>query len=100
MLDVIAFCEADEEALATDARILFAVPLGSELKTIGDFNTHMSHFTKDFNEKFELNYSDYAGSGIVHMAGAAAALAGVCALIRTARPPGEVAAGRCRRRPA
>ncbi|MFY0664295.1 MAG: ammonium transporter [Natronospirillum sp.] len=29
---------------------------------------------------FELNYSDYAGSGIVHMAGAAAALAGVLVL--------------------
>lgn len=29
---------------------------------------------------FELNYSDYAGSGIVHMAGAAAALAGVLLL--------------------
>ena len=29
---------------------------------------------------FELNYSDYAGSGIVHMAGAAAALAGVILL--------------------
>jgi len=29
---------------------------------------------------FELNYSDYAGSGIVHMAGAAAALAGVIML--------------------
>ncbi len=29
---------------------------------------------------FELNYSDYAGSGIVHMAGAAAALAGVIVL--------------------
>ena len=29
---------------------------------------------------FELNYSDYAGSGIVHMAGAAAALAGVLIL--------------------
>ncbi|HEY8386135.1 MAG TPA: ammonium transporter, partial [Porticoccaceae bacterium] len=29
---------------------------------------------------YELNYSDYAGSGIVHMAGAAAALAGVLLL--------------------
>lgn len=29
---------------------------------------------------FELNYSDYAGSGIVHLAGAAAALAGVLLL--------------------
>ncbi|MGH1471957.1 MAG: ammonium transporter [Cellvibrionaceae bacterium] len=29
---------------------------------------------------FELSYSDYAGSGIVHMAGAAAALAGVLVL--------------------
>ena len=29
---------------------------------------------------YELNYSDYAGSGIVHMAGAAAALAGVIIL--------------------
>ena len=29
---------------------------------------------------FELNYSDYAGSGIVHMAGATAALAGVILL--------------------
>lgn len=29
---------------------------------------------------FELDYSDYAGSGIVHMAGAAAALAGVLVL--------------------
>ncbi len=29
---------------------------------------------------FELNYSDYAGSGIVHLAGAAAALAGVLVL--------------------
>jgi Amt family ammonium transporter len=29
---------------------------------------------------FDLNYSDYAGSGIVHMAGAAAALAGVLLL--------------------
>ncbi len=29
---------------------------------------------------FELNYSDYAGSGIVHMAGASAALAGVILL--------------------
>lgn len=29
---------------------------------------------------FSLNYSDYAGSGIVHMAGAAAALAGVLVL--------------------
>jgi Amt family ammonium transporter len=29
---------------------------------------------------FELDYSDYAGSGIVHMAGAAAALAGVIVL--------------------
>jgi Amt family ammonium transporter len=29
---------------------------------------------------YELNYSDYAGSGIVHMAGAAAALAGVLVL--------------------
>ena len=29
---------------------------------------------------YELNYSDYAGSGIVHMAGAAAALAGVLIL--------------------
>lgn len=29
---------------------------------------------------FKLNYSDYAGSGIVHMAGAAAALAGVLVL--------------------
>jgi len=29
---------------------------------------------------FELNYSDYAGSGIVHLAGAAAALAGVILL--------------------
>ena len=29
---------------------------------------------------YELNYSDYAGSGIVHMAGAAAALAGVILL--------------------
>ncbi|MBN56511.1 ammonium transporter [Thalassolituus sp. UBA3500] len=29
---------------------------------------------------YELNYSDYAGSGIVHMAGAAAALAGVLML--------------------
>ena len=29
---------------------------------------------------FELNFSDYAGSGIVHMAGAAAALAGVLLL--------------------
>jgi Amt family ammonium transporter len=29
---------------------------------------------------FSLNYSDYAGSGIVHMAGAAAALAGVIVL--------------------
>ena len=29
---------------------------------------------------FELSYSDYAGSGIVHMAGAAAALAGVIVL--------------------
>ena len=29
---------------------------------------------------FELNYSDYAGSGIVHMAGGAAALAGVLIL--------------------
>jgi Amt family ammonium transporter len=29
---------------------------------------------------FELNYSDYAGSGIVHMAGASAALAGVLLL--------------------
>ncbi len=29
---------------------------------------------------FELDYSDYAGSGIVHMAGAAAALAGVLLL--------------------
>lgn len=29
---------------------------------------------------FELHYSDYAGSGIVHMAGAAAALAGVLVL--------------------
>ena len=29
---------------------------------------------------FDLNYSDYAGSGIVHMAGAAAALAGVIIL--------------------
>lgn len=29
---------------------------------------------------FELNYSDYAGSGIVHMAGAAAALSGVLLL--------------------
>ena len=29
---------------------------------------------------FELSYSDYAGSGIVHMAGAAAALAGVLLL--------------------
>ena len=29
---------------------------------------------------FELNYSDYAGSGIVHMAGAAAALSGVLIL--------------------
>jgi len=29
---------------------------------------------------FELNYSDYAGSGIVHMTGAAAALAGVLLL--------------------
>jgi len=27
---------------------------------------------------YELSYSDYAGSGIVHMAGAAAALAGFC----------------------
>ena len=44
---------------------------------------------------FELNYSDYAGSGIVHMAGAAAALAGV--LLLGARkgkygPNGEVRA--------
>ena len=31
-------------------------------------------------ELYELNYSDYAGSGIVHMAGAAAALAGVLLL--------------------
>ncbi|GAB1266777.1 ammonium transporter [Aurantivibrio infirmus] len=42
---------------------------------------------------FELSYSDYAGSGIVHMAGAAAALAGV--LILGARkgkygPNGEI----------
>merc|ERR1712093_868647 len=29
---------------------------------------------------YELSYSDYAGSGIVHMAGAAAALAGVLLL--------------------
>ena len=44
---------------------------------------------------YELNYSDYAGSGIVHMAGAAAALAGV--LLLGARkgkygPNGEVRA--------
>ncbi len=44
---------------------------------------------------FELSYSDYAGSGIVHMAGAAAALAGV--LLLGARkgkygPSGEVRA--------
>ena len=44
---------------------------------------------------FELSYSDYAGSGIVHMAGAAAALAGV--LLLGARkgkygPNGEVRA--------
>ena len=35
---------------------------------------------KDVFGLFTLNYSDYAGSGIVHMAGAAAALAGVILL--------------------
>ncbi|MFT7223647.1 MAG: Amt family ammonium transporter, partial [Cellvibrionaceae bacterium] len=44
---------------------------------------------------FDLNYSDYAGSGIVHMAGAAAALAGVLVLGARKgkyRPDGSVSA--------
>ena len=68
---------ADAERMRLWAFLLFAVIMTSFIYPMEGSWTWGG---KEVFGLFALNYTDYAGSGIVHMAGAAAALAGVLVL--------------------